>query len=102
MSVLIKGLDMPKNCGRCRLNGVCEVLPLEEWPDLESIYTNDVIGVDGVRHKDCPLVEVPTPHGKLIDADALKKKKQHSSERAEKIVAIAEVDWMPTIIEAEE
>ena len=23
------------------------------------------------RHKDCPLVEIPVPHGRLIDADAL-------------------------------
>jgi hypothetical protein len=23
------------------------------------------------RHKDCPLVEVPEPHGRLIDADIL-------------------------------
>lgn len=34
---------------------------------------------------------------RLIDADALKEKKVYSHERHEKIVPVAEVDWMPTI-----
>lgn len=71
MSVLIKGMAMPKNCGLCRFAGVCGVHTYEEWPDLESIITNDVIGADGVRDNDCPLVEVKTPHGRLIDGDEI-------------------------------
>ena len=34
---------------------------------------------------------------RLIDADALKEKKVYSHERNEKIVPVAEIDWMPTI-----
>ena len=34
---------------------------------------------------------------RLIDADALKEKKVYSLERHEKIVPVAEIDWMPTI-----
>lgn len=34
---------------------------------------------------------------RLIDADALKEKKVYSHERHEKIVPVAEIDWMPTI-----
>ena len=46
MSILIKGMEMPKNCSEC---------PLVVCLSVES---------------DCPLVPVP-PHGRLIDADAL-------------------------------
>lgn len=34
---------------------------------------------------------------RLIDAEALKEKKVYSYERHEKIVPVAEIDWMPTI-----
>lgn len=34
---------------------------------------------------------------RLIDADELKQKKVYSHERHENIVAVAEIDWMPTI-----
>ena len=46
MSVLIRGIEMPKNCFTCR------------FKNLEICYEG------------CPLIEVP-PHGRLIDADAL-------------------------------
>lgn len=49
MSVLIKGMELPKNCDVC--------------PLADTI----ICGAQG-----CPLIEVP-PHGRLIDADALSK-----------------------------
>ena len=47
MSVLIKGAEKPTNCDVCFLadTNIC-------W-------------------RACPLVEVPTPHGRLIDADKM-------------------------------
>lgn len=66
-------MEIPKNCGVCRFVGSCGVhTDNEEWPDLESIIFNDVIGIDGVRDPDCPLVPVP-PHGRLIDANAVER-----------------------------
>lgn len=47
MGVYIKGMDMPKNCGEC------------------------FVGNRAICSKHCPLTEVPEPHGRLIDADAL-------------------------------
>lgn len=64
MSVLIKGMDMPKRCVDCPIYfaGLCSVrlqngkCPLDGRPDW------------------CPMVDVPVPHGKLIDAsDAVRK-----------------------------
>ena len=90
MSVIVKGLEMPTSEEKCKffqpapfrapfcvINGVCH-------------------GIDV-----CPLIDVPTPHGRLIDADVLKQKKKHSNEFAENVVSVAEIDWTPTIIEAE-
>ena len=83
MSIIIKGMDMPEDCLKCPcFNGefvVCNVAGI----DL-SVYH--------ALHEDCPLVEIPTPHGRLIDFDALDEKINISS-------------WQPlapTILEAEE
>ena len=34
---------------------------------------------------------------RLIDADALKEKKVYCPERHEKVVPVADIDWMPTV-----
>lgn len=44
---------------------------------------------------------LPKGHGRLIDADELKKHKYHDSNRFENAVAVAQIDYAPTIIEAE-
>ena len=54
MSVLIKGLKMPNNCGAC---------PLRLAWCRERLYMV-------TRPPRCPLIELPD-HGELIDRDAL-------------------------------
>ena len=44
---------------------------------------------------------LPKGHGRLIDADELKKHKYHDNYRYENAVSIAQVDWQPTIVEAD-
>lgn len=61
MSVLIKGMKMPKTCTMCWFSPICPV-----WVKEVSRHK----GYDD-RLPNCPLVEIPTPHGRLIDADAL-------------------------------
>ena len=56
-SVLIKGMEMPECCGECFMDPPCS----EEIGGDINIWKD--------RHPDCPLVEVETPHGRLIDAD---------------------------------
>lgn len=101
--IYIKGMEMPKSCAFCRFAGSCGVHNAEEWPDIESIVFNDVIGIDGVRDPDCPLIPVPD-HGRLIDANKLFKEMEHEYwfdnadwDKAEDLVIAA-----PTIIPAEE
>ena len=68
MSVLID-MDMPKVCNECPFccnpsyfaYAWCELL--QQHFDMDESY-NKVADF-------CPITEVPTPHGRLIDADAL-------------------------------
>ena len=58
MGVYIKGIDMPKEPWDCTCHngetGQCKVIH---------------IGCYDCIPKNCPLVEVPTPHGRLIDVE---------------------------------
>lgn len=109
MSVLIKGMKMPHSCIGCRF---CEHGSINEW-DLYCGINNKHIGNwddkhinNGWRRPDCPLVEVPTPHGRLVDADALKA--TFCAECNHTITCEdCDIDYhigrlAPTIIEAEE
>jgi len=66
MSVLIKGMEMPKHGG-----GVCLIVanfescgsPVAMLVDRESILPKDFYDA----------IEIPTPHGRLIDADEIEK-----------------------------
>ena len=72
MSVLIKDMEMPKNCMSCPFPSVGV-----DW------YYCYCPGVDGKAYDfeqsntvpdDCPLVALPDKHGRLVDADALIEK----------------------------
>lgn len=72
MSVLVKGMKMPKSCKTCDLlqdyDG-CMYCPFGDCPvfgDIEYVPNH-------VASDICPLVELPEKHGDLIDRDALKK-----------------------------
>lgn len=84
MSVIVKGMKMPKTCYDCIFYG-----------GLECSLT----GFDADRKsRHCPLVELP-PHGRLIDGDAL----AYSEECKKKGCAYQEEIFnAPTIIEAED
>ena len=80
MSILIKGMEMPERCGACflRVDGCKQRIYMEQRP------------------KYCPLVEIPTPHGRLIDADAIQ---DYNVETFGQRLLI--IDTAPTVIEAE-
>ena len=71
MSVIIKGMKMPKSCDSCDLiqfddegrEAHCPLSPYYRWCGTPPDY----------KPEGCLLVEVPTPHGKLIDADEIEK-----------------------------
>ena len=93
MSILIKGMEMP-NHGE----GVCLIVtnfencesPVAMLVDRESILPKDFYDV----------IEVPTPHGRLIDADKFLEWLQEFYPNS--VAIMSGVKNAKTIIEAEE
>lgn len=63
MSILIKGMQMPKECLDC---------PMCDINDDCVLQKDERFGTWEEQKKGCPLVEVPEPHGDLIDRDAFR------------------------------
>lgn len=102
MSVLIKGMEIPNSCEECPLCcdeafGSYKCCRVKGWGD------------DNSRAYDCPLVEIPTPHGRLIDEEAIynnvKSRCNNCHIRACAICGVTrilnDIRTAPTIIEAE-
>ena len=85
MSILIKGMEVPRNCIECRFENFnnCDVLDKR----VESVDVPPW----------CPLIEVP-PHGRLIDADDIENITVIMNENGS---GFNRID-APTIIEAED
>ena len=106
MSVLIKGMKMPKNCDECP----CYYETEGAWRNECEVLGKEYIA-DDYRPEWCPLVELP-PHGRLIDAyelaiEILKLQKyRFSIEDPEIFVSrkavMQAISDNPTVIEAEE
>lgn len=98
--ILIKGMEMPKSCGVCNFyyvdyeEGTANCLATSCYVQPHHYHKDN-------RDPDCPLVEVPTPHGRLIDADEIEKCVHEWYDVGEYVFAdtIRNAD---TIIEAEE
>ena len=112
-SVIVKGMEMPKNCAYCPLSEYRNS-SLGQILDCKQIGTvgtavRDTHNVLKRRHPNCPLIEIPTPHGRLIDADAvnkamderIKKLKDDKSIYEASCVSTALDMFAPTVIEAE-
>ena len=112
MSILIKGMDMPKSCGECEFNYYLEGGSYE-W--CECVILHDDLNQFDTRRTDCPLVEIPTPHGDLIDRDIVRDECYKTMEELMQMTTInisAEalsllcgftiINDAPTIIKAEE
>ena len=68
MSVLIKGMEMPKSCEKCP----CKTADAFGGLGCQATGYIPLRKVNQNRPDWCPLIPVP-PHGRLIDADALIK-----------------------------
>lgn len=67
MSYICKG-NIPKNCSKCPQRTLYHGINVCLAADKMKVSTSNKS-----RHENCPLVEIPTPHGRLIDADELIK-----------------------------
>lgn len=99
MSVVIRGMKMPKDCTECRFafDGRC----FANWGRKSKIDVTNY----------CPLIELHAEHGRLIDVDELAKeiqslqKYRFSIEDPEIFVSrkavMQAISDNPTVIEAE-
>lgn len=105
MSVLIKGMEMPKHCRNCKFSYFTHGI------SMKCLFISEACKIKG-RLSNCPLVAVPTPHGRLIDADRLMevieknsyllKGYYNSLENGMFLTGIKQaIDEAPIIIEAE-
>ena len=103
MSLMIKGMNMPKSCKDCPCREYPKFSFESNWCCLNQKTISDV----RVISPNCPLIEVPTPHGRLIDADELKKNMRNYYPSidhlccSQHVVTKRDIDCAPTIIEAE-
>lgn len=71
--MIVLDIEMPKSCGECpvSLSGkYCRI--------IGSAISFHALST---RPDDCPLKEIPTPHGRLIDADKLADDLERDAER---------------------
>ena len=90
MGIYLPNMEMPKD------NTV--LLRIYPKDKLNELYVEQ-LDIDGDTLNEYWAVELP-PHGRLIDADALKEN-WCVTELGNKVVEVAEIDGAPTIIEAE-
>ena len=100
MSVLIRGMKMPKCCDVCQFSGwsnlhqtaLCKVRDYEPcFEDFSREYTSK-------RSNSCPLVGTPDKHGRLIDQEEVSKMITNPYEQREVMKQVIDA---PTVIEEE-
>lgn len=116
--ILIKGMDMPKNCEKCIYSAwsnfyqiyVCNAVRKNEPVLFDGKQTKSTAVARSARADNCPLVEVPA-HGRLIDADAVEKQIDYVANldwnikvgaSGGMLAALGIVEDAPTVIEANE
>lgn len=108
MSYIVKSRDFPKSCNECDEPHLCcdfyycGVGHQKDGRhlDVDEHYLNKT------KHPDCPLLELPKKHGRLIDADRLLKVLSKNSIISKITYANGDsiediIRKAPTIIEAE-
>lgn len=86
MGIYVKELNKPESCALCYFR--------PSGTNYCSLLDRNYVNID----KDCPLQEIKVPHGRLIDADEMKRIWQGCEFKGD-ISCL--VDVRPTVIEAE-
>ena len=76
--ILIRGMEMPDCCEKCPFldyeQGYCFASGKKQkdgWYDCNLYAGSNYVGGNEKRHEDCPLVAMPSGHGRLVDADKI-------------------------------
>ena len=114
MGVYIRGMKMPKCCSNCEFHWEEDVsFDIMHTCQLKTGYIDEA-DIHSFPY-DCPLVEVPEPHGSLIDKEVLskavlkwlppdpcgKEEMEYPYETDICVSMMMEIEEQPTVIEAE-
>lgn len=102
MSVFVKDMELPIQCASCPMWTIMAIGGVSM--DICRAKSMRVDPYRTGRDENCPLVEVPVPHGDLIDGDELYREvaKAHAYEHLSVKRIIAMIRKSPAVIEAEE
>lgn len=78
MGIYILNMEMPKTCFSCSFNDglFCSLID----NDSDALLSDDPVEeISTSRLYACPLIEIPTPHGRLIDANKLEAMMYHEA-----------------------
>lgn len=99
MSLLVKGMDMPKDY---KHRDVTLDRTTDDGTLWLSVYDFDSEAMN-YSYRSYPLSEIPTPHGRLIDADELTRYIEHAYGDRDIVKLVTNnIARQQTIIEAEE
>ena len=104
MSILISNEEFPHRCWGCPCCSVQDngFAGWDHYCNLLDEFVNDY---HHSRHKLCPLIEIPAPHGRLIDADKIEYHfdvNENTAMEGCEFVTKGEISRVPTVIEKEE
>ena len=104
MSLIIKGVDMPSKCRFCPCCADNGLIGMQREYFCSAV--DSALEIDNLDQKlsACPLAEIPTPHGRLLDdfkllralINAFPNQSMNFYDTLERVI-----DEAPTIIEAE-
>lgn len=100
MSILIKGIEMPVACFDCPCMQDLSNIDEEYYICAAIEHAPEITDKNNGRLPKCPIVEIPTPHGRLIDADKFLEWLQEFYPNS--VAIMSGVKNAKTIIEAEE
>lgn len=95
MSIIIKGVEMPKSCAECPMGSV-----LYGYKCLAKNKQFDRYAFTSMQDW-CPLIEIPDKHGRLIDADELRELDCWLDDEVGGWFVQQAIDDAPTVIGAE-
>ena len=89
MSIILKGIELPKE-------GEDITLEINHKGEVR-VYSTELKETD----TDAEAIQIPTPHGRLIDADKLRENIEEV-DRPDGYTALVHIKYAPTILESEE
>lgn len=70
MGLYIKDMEIPTSCGKCKLFGASHAIGLFSTLGWCRVNGKEIFRLSE-KADFCPLVEIPEPHGDLIDREGL-------------------------------